>query len=94
MANRNEWEFDSSPDSFLEERKNSMAASKLIDLIKNQKVHFQYYRDKELWYKTDSGFLFSVPISDAGTATFLNEDKAIFFMRYIRKYKEELDRAA
>jgi hypothetical protein len=71
-----------------------MAAQKLIDLVKNQKVYFQYYRDKELWYKTDSNFLFPVPISDAGTATFQNEDKAILFMRYIRKYKEEMDKVA
>lgn len=66
--------------------------AKLIELVRDQRVHFQYYRDKELWYKTDTGFLFPVPISDAGTATFLNEDKAILFMRYIRIYKEELDK--
>jgi len=71
-----------------------MAAQKLIDLVKNQQVHFQYYRDKDLWYKTDSGFLFPVPISDAGTATFLREDKAILFMRYIRRYKEEVNKEA
>lgn len=69
-----------------------MATPKLIELVKDQKVNFQYYRDKELWYTTDSGFLFPVPISDAGTATFLREDKAILFMRYIRKYKEEMDK--
>jgi hypothetical protein len=75
-------------------KERAMATQKLIELVKNQRVHFQYYRDKELWYKTDSDFLFPVPISDAGTATFLNEDKAILFMRYIRKYKEALDAAA
>ena len=71
-----------------------MATPKLIELVKNQKVHFQYYRDMELWYTTDSGFLFPVPIRDTGTATFLKEDKAILFMRYIRKYKEEMDKEA
>ena len=71
-----------------------MAAQKLIDMVKDQQVHFQYYRDKDLWYKTDSGFLFSVPISEAGTATFLRKDKAILFMRYIRRYKEEVDKEA
>jgi hypothetical protein len=64
---------------------------KLIDLIKNQQVHFLYYRDNELWYETDNKFIFPVPIDDVGTATFLRDDKAILFMRYIRKYKEELD---
>jgi hypothetical protein len=66
--------------------------AKLLDLVKNQSVHFQYYRDKELWYKTDNNFLFPVPIDEAGTATFLNQDKAILYMRYIRKYKEELEK--
>lgn len=58
-----------------------------------QKVHLQYYRDGELWYKTDSGFMFPVPISDVGNATMLRDDKAILFMRYMRpqlwKMKEE-----
>ena len=31
-------------------------------------------------------FRFPVPIAEAGTATFLAEDRAILFMRYIRKY--------
>lgn len=69
-----------------------MATRKLIELVKNQRVHFQYFRDNELWYRTDSGFLFPVPIGEAGTATFLRDDKAILFMRYIRMYKEEMDK--
>ncbi len=54
----------------------------------NQKVRFRFYRDGELWYGTECGFEFPVPISEAGTATFLAEDKAILFMRYIRKHVE------
>jgi hypothetical protein len=57
-------------------------------------VHFQYYRDQELWYKTDSGFLFPVPVHDKreiGNATFNCNDKAILFMRYIRKYMNEIE---
>jgi hypothetical protein len=57
-------------------------------------VHFQYYRDRELWYKTDSEFLFPVPIYDSkeiGNATFNRDDKAILFMRYIRKYMNEIE---
>ncbi len=56
------------------------------EVINNKKVKFEYYRANELWYKTESGFLFPVPISDIGEATFLAEDKAILFMRYIRQY--------
>lgn len=65
---------------------------KLIDLIKDQQVHFQYYRDHDLWYKTDSGFLFPVPLSDIGNATFNREHRAAELMKYIRKYKEVTDK--
>lgn len=54
-------------------------------------VHFMYYRDNALWYKTDTEFLFPVPIEDIGTATFYSNDRAILFMRYIRKYLRECD---
>lgn len=59
----------------------------------NQKVTFRFYRDGQLWYATECGFEFPVPISDAGTATFLAEDRAILFMRYIRKYLEFLNKS-
>lgn len=51
-------------------------------------VDFQYYRAGYLYYLSESGLLFPVPISDTGEATFLAQDKAILFMRYIRKYLE------
>jgi len=51
----------------------------------NQKVRFRFYRDGNLWYETECGFSFPVPIAEAGTATFLAEDRAMLFMRYIRK---------
>mgnify|MGYP001818617791 CR=1 FL=1 len=51
----------------------------------NQKVRFSFYRDGQLWYTTECGFVFPVPIHEAGTATFLAEDRAILFMRYLRK---------
>ena len=55
--------------------------------VKDKKtVQFVYYRDGELWYKTAHDELFAVPIDDIGTATFMAEDKAIFFMRYMRKW--------
>jgi len=60
---------------------------------RGRKVHFVFYRDGDLWYETDSGFRFPVPISDIGTATFFTEDRAILFMRYIRKHLESLDKA-
>jgi hypothetical protein len=55
------------------------------DHIKGQ-VTFQYYRAGNLYYKTETNLLFPVPIEDTGEATFLNQDKGILFMRYIRKH--------
>lgn len=52
------------------------------------KVRFKYYRQGNLYYETDSGITFPVPISDTGDASFFAEDKAILFMRYIRKFIE------
>lgn len=57
----------------------------------NKKVHFRFYRAKELWYATEDGFVFPVPIEDIGDATFLAEDKALLFMRYIRKQIKEME---
>ena len=57
-------------------------------------VFFAYYRDGNLWYQTEVGSLeLPVPIADLGNATFLNQDKAMLFMRYIRKHLALLDEA-
>lgn len=59
-----------------------------------RKVRFVRYRAGNLWYETESGFEFPVPVADAGEATFLAEDKASFFMRYVRKHLEAIRVAA
>lgn len=58
-----------------------------------KRVTFSHYRHKELWYKTECGFEFPVPIDDTGDATFMASDKAMLFMRYIRKHIEHLNNA-
>jgi len=63
---------------------------KLIEMVKGKVVRLKFYRKGELWYETEDGFPFPVPISDCGDATFLPEDKASLFMRYIRKQLEAL----
>lgn len=64
------------------------------DMVKDgQKVKFQFYKQNELWYKTETGFDFPVPISDTGDGIFLAEDKAMFFMRYIKKHIKFLEDA-
>ena len=52
----------------------------------DKKVRFTRYREKHLYYITECGFEFPVPIDDIGEATFLAEDRAMLFMRYIRKH--------
>jgi hypothetical protein len=57
---------------------------------KGKKVHFQFYRMNVLYYKTELGLTFEIPISDTGTGTFPLEDKAINYMRWIRKQIEKI----
>lgn len=55
-------------------------------LVKGDKtVSFIRYTDGILHYATDCGFSFPVPITDVGDATFLASDRAMLFMRYLRK---------
>jgi hypothetical protein len=64
------------------------------EMVKDhRKVRFSFYTDRELWYITEDGFEFPVPIEEVGNATFMAEDRAILFMRYIRKHMEMLDKA-
>lgn len=65
------------------------------DCVKdNQQVHFVRFRANELWYRCENGLEFPVPVSDIGDATFVATDKALLFMRYIRKQIEILEIAA
>ena len=73
---------------------NILKTRTIKEMVENkQKVRFQFYRDGQLWYQTECGFEFPVPITEAGNATFLAEDRAILFMRYIRKHMEFLKKS-
>lgn len=58
-----------------------------------KKVTFVRYQNDELWYQTECGFEFPVPISDTGNAAFMASDKAMLFMRWINKHVKMLDAA-
>jgi hypothetical protein len=59
------------------------------DMVKDGKtVSFVQFREGNFIYQTEDGFEFPVPLSDIGNATMLAKDKAIMFMRYIRKHIE------
>lgn len=69
------------------------------NLIKDNYVKFDSYRQGYFYYNVEKvvdnensptgqcieKYQFTVPIGDIGTATLLNQDKAITFMRWIRK---------
>jgi hypothetical protein len=64
------------------------------DLVKNKTVKFLCYREGDFIYQTEDGFVFPVPLSDIqGAVTLHASDKAIFFMRWIRKQLEVLEEA-
>ena len=64
------------------------------EMVANGKqVEFVRYQSKELWYKTECGFEFPVPIEDTQEAAFMRKDKALLFMRWIRKHLAMLETA-
>ena len=72
-----------------------MTLPKLSELLKDNIVKFSHYRAGHLYYFiTDvkdhyKDYIFPVPISDCGEATFNKQEKAIMLMRYIRKAIDE-----
>lgn len=75
----------------------------LGQLVKNdQAVYFSFYRDGEVWYRVEyrdetaeagyrvKNFEFPIPPEDLKGALFKAEDRAIVFMRFIRKHLEFL----
>ena len=66
----------------------------LKEMVKdNKKVQLTHYKNGELWYITETGFEFPVPIDDIADATFYPTDKALLFMRYIKKHIKLLEGA-
>ena len=62
----------------------------VIEMVKGKQVNFVMYRKGDLWYTTESGFEFPVPVSDCGDASFLAADKASLFMRYIKAHLKNI----
>lgn len=71
----------------------------LKEIVTDKIAYFLYYQDGNLWYGVGESlissnriFQFPVPISDCGSAKFQATEKAIFFMRWIRKHLESLEK--
>jgi hypothetical protein len=72
----------------------------ITELVKGNKVKFDSYRAGFFYYTVGymprvgmitryETYQFPIPIEDIGNATLLAEDKAITFMRWIRKAMED-----
>lgn len=63
------------------------------DLIKDKFIRFNYYQDGKLWFRVSTTeFSFPVPIEDCGSARFNEGEKAMLYMRWIRKHLETLEK--
>lgn len=58
----------------------------LTEIVKNKKARFVQYREGNFIYETEDGFQFPVPLAEVGSASMLAEDRALFFMRWIRRH--------
>jgi len=56
-------------------------------------VKFKRYHKGNLWYVTENGFEFPVPVEDTGDAEFLSMDKGMLYMRWIRKHLDVVEKA-
>lgn len=62
------------------------------EIVKNNKVEFNYYRQGNMYYNVlyrGDTYIFPVPLSDVQDASLHKTEKAIIFMRYIRKAIED-----
>lgn len=61
----------------------------ILAVVKDNTVRFVRYRQGIAYYgvsvPNDGDYVFPVPLEDIGDATLELEDKAILFMRYIRR---------
>ncbi|RYD85379.1 MAG: hypothetical protein EOP84_02720 [Verrucomicrobiaceae bacterium] len=56
---------------------------KLIDHVRGQSSLIKY-RQGVLWYETDTGFVFPIPVNDLGTAEMKPVEKSSLLMRWVR----------
>lgn len=64
------------------------------DMVKdNKQVRFVRFEHGQLWYCTECGFEFPIPSEDLAGARFEAQDKALLFMRWIRKHIAEVQAA-
>lgn len=78
-------------ESDMEYHKKGETMLSVKEMVKNKKVNFVKYRAEILYYKTECGFEFEVPVSDIGEGSCGAEEKAIMFMRWIKKAVHKIE---
>jgi hypothetical protein len=68
-----------------------MAQVRILDLVKGKTARFDRFCDQNLWYVTEDGFEFPVPVEDTKGGVFNREEKAMHMMRWIRKHVKRLE---
>ena len=64
------------------------------EMVKGDKrVTFIHYKDSELWYSTECGFEFPVPLEDVGDSTLNATESAMLFVKYIRAHLKVVEQA-
>lgn len=62
-------------------------------VIDGKQATFAFYRDDTLYYETECGFIFAIPVSDTKGASFNAQEKAVHLMRWIRKQIDDNEKA-
>lgn len=69
-------------------------ASDIKTMVQGGKqVRFTRFQSGQLWYSTECGFEFPVPVEEVGQTPYLAQDKALLFMRFIRKHIQHIQSA-
>lgn len=60
---------------------------KLSDHYKGE-AYFRRYQDGNLWYITEAGFEFPIPVADLQGTQVKSIEKAIFLLRWMRRHAD------
>lgn len=64
----------------------------LKDLIKDGKTaKFKQFRLNTLYYETQEGFVFAIPIHELGESTLLAEERCASLMKWIKRALEDIN---
>lgn len=63
------------------------------DMVRDNQRLYSFVTLTAALLQTTCGFEFPVPLDDVGNATLLAQDKALLFMRYIRKHIDTIAQA-